>query len=88
MLIIAQDTGRSSHATRKGKETVLHEKEPFIESPGGVGSEENSTAEYIKKLQAELASLKAAHGIASSSYTAKNRHRGEKGSTKHGKQRY
>lgn len=88
MLIIAQDTRRSSRATRKGKETTAHEREPFNESPGGDGSEENSMDEYIKKLQAELAELKAAHGIASSSHTVRHKERGEKGCSKQGARRY
>ena len=58
------------------------------ESPGGEGSEENSTAEYIKKLKAELAELKAAQGVASSSQTVRNRHRDQKGSTRQVPPRY
>jgi len=83
-----QDTGRSLRATRKGKETTAKEREPFNESPGGDGLEENSTEEYIKKLQTELADLKAAHGIASSSYTVRRRKHGEKGNTQKGARRY
>ena len=88
MLITAQDAGRSSGATRKGKETTTHEREPFNESPGGAGTEEDSREEYIKKLQAELASLKAARGTASSSHTLRHRQRGEKRSLKQEAQRY
>lgn len=88
MLITAQDAGRSSRATRKGEETTTHEREPFNESSGGAGTEEDSREEYIKKLQAELASLKAARGTASSSHTVRHRQRGEKGSLKQGAQRY
>lgn len=58
------------------------------ESPGGEGSEENSTAEYIRKLKAELAELKAAQGIAASSQTVRNRQRGQKGSTRQVSPRY
>ena len=58
------------------------------ESPGGEGSEENSTAEYIKRLKAELAELKAAQGIASSSQMNRNRQRGQKGMTRQVPPRY
>lgn len=83
-----QDRRQSSRSTRKGKETIAHAREPFTESPGADGSEENSTDEYIKKLQEELAELKAIHGIASSSQALKHRQRGEKASQKQGARRY
>lgn len=83
-----QDRRQSSRPTRKGKETIAHAREPFNESPGGGGSEGNSTDEYIKNLQAELAELKAIHGIASSSQVYKHRQRGEKRSQREGSQRY
>jgi hypothetical protein len=83
-----QDTRQPSRSTRKGKETIAHAREPFNESPGDDGSDGNSTDEYIKKLQAELAKLKAIHGIASSSQVFKERQRGEKGSQKQGARRY
>lgn len=88
MLIIGQDIGRSLRATRKGKETTADERELNNESPGGDGSEENSTQEYIKKLQAELAVLKAAHSMALSSHTDRHRKRGGKGVNEKGVRRY
>jgi hypothetical protein len=60
----------------------------FNESPGGEGSGENSTAEYIKKLKAELAELKAAQGMFSSSQTVRNRQRSQKGCTRQVSPRY
>lgn len=88
MFIVVQDTGRSSRAIRKGKEATTNERETHNESQGGDGSEENSTEEYIRKLQAELAELKAAHDIASSSHTPRHREQDEKGRPKQGAQRY
>lgn len=58
------------------------------ESLGGEGSEENSTAEYIKKLQAELAELKASQGMASASHTVRHKQHGHKGSNRHVPPRY
>ena len=88
MWIVAQNTRQSSRSTRKGKESTEHARKPVNESPGGDGSEGNSTDEYIKKLQAELAELKAAQGIASSCQAFGHKQRGGKGSQKQGAQRY
>ena len=76
-MVVAQDTRRSSHTTKKGKDFADREKGTFNESPGGEGSLVKSTTEYIKKLQAELAELKAAQGISSSSHTDRHRQRGQ-----------
>lgn len=77
-----------SRSTKKRKDTAPDETGCFNESPGGKGSHENSTAEYIKKLQAELAELKAAQGIASSSHTVRHSQRGQKGSNRQVPPRY
>lgn len=68
--------------TKKWKDTASHETESYKEFTGGEGSGENSTAEYIKRLQAELAELKAVQGIRSSSHIDRHRQREHGGSTK------
>jgi hypothetical protein len=87
-MVVAQGTRRSSHCHKKGEETASRETGSFNESPGGKGSEENSTAEYIKKLQAELAELKASQGMASASHTLSHKQRGKKGSNRFVPPRY
>ena len=79
MLIIVKGTGRSAQLTRKRKESDAPGTGSFNERSEGEGSEDNSTNQYIKKLQAELAELKASHGIASSSHTVSHRQRGHSG---------
>lgn len=60
----------------------------YNERSDGEGSEDNSTDKYIKRLQAELAELKAAQGIASSSHTVSHRQRSQKGTTRQVTHRY